>query len=275
MMKLYIITIFCFLTVGCADKNDVVVNNLDQDKIVEKYLKNGAWNHHYLTKEWDQWINKGLQKDSTIAYLWQQKALPFWKQKKYQLAISYYDKAVHLDREKWLSRLGFLKCIFAKDYSSALVDLIDYQKEFGSTHEQDHTLEFYIGICNLQLNHYDNALKILKENVENQESEYGINWVHFLDRYYLAIAYYETNNYKNAITEFNKVLNEYPNFSDAQYYKSICLKYIGQIEEAKALMIIGKDNFEKGNTFNEASSLYEIYPYQLTWQWSVIESVLN
>jgi len=246
-----------------------------EKEIIDTYLKNGAWKHHYLTKEWDEWINKALEKDTTIALLWQNKAIPFWKQGKYQLATEYYNKAVKLDRKKWLSRLGFLKCIFAKDYKSALIDLINYKKEFGSIYEQDHPLEFYMGICYLQLNQYEKALKVLQEDVINQEKDNGKDWVHFLDRFYLAITHYELGNYNNAITEFDAVLKEYPNFSDAQYYKSLSLNYLGKTELAKKLVYQGRTNFENGITISEDSSLYEVYPYQVTWQWNNIDSIFK
>jgi len=244
----------------------------NKEAIIETYLKNGAWNHHYLTKEWEEWIDKGIQKDAGIAYLWQQKALPYWKQKKYQLAISYYNKAVELDRETWLSRLAFLKCVFAKEYDNALIDLIQYKKEFGSTYEQDHPLEFYMGLCYLQLNQFDNALEVLQEEINKQPNMSG--WVHFLDRFYLAISFYELEDYKTAIIEFDKVLNEYPQFSDAQYYKSICLSKLGYKQLAKELLRQGQANFKKGYTINEDSALYEDYPYQITWQWKVAEHIV-
>ena len=276
--KIFTILVISFCTIGCKGQNDQNGQFKDaknQELIIQKYLKNGAWNHHYLTKEWEEWINKGLQEDSTIAYLWQQKALPYWKQKKYKLAISYYDRAVKLDREKWLSRLAFLKCIFAKDYESALSDLNAYLNEFGSTYEQDHSLEFYKGICYLQMNKYEDAVNVLREDIEKQEKESGEAWVHYLDRFYLGIAYYETDNYAMAISEFDKILKVYPNFSDAQFYKSVCLKYIGKMEEAKALMMVGKSNYKNGYTFNEDSNKYENYPYQLTWQWDVSTAILE
>lgn len=275
MNKCIAFAFFFMSIVSCKGQVENAANTNTQDEIIEKYLKNGAWNHHYLTKEWDEWINKGIQADSTIAYLWQQKALPFWKQKKYSLAVKYYDKAVKYDRKRWLSRLAFLKCIFAKDYEGALTDIKTYINEYGSTYEQDHSLEFYMGLCYLQLNQFDKAFETLNDNVKNQELKYGIDWVHYLDRYYLAIAYYEQSNYTQAILEFDKVLKEYPNFSDAQYYKSICLNYLGKKEEAKLLMALGKSNFENGNTFNEDSNQYEDYPYQLTWQWNVTDSILK
>jgi tetratricopeptide (TPR) repeat protein len=246
-----------------------VENNQEerQKLIIEKYLKNGAWNHHFLSKEWEEWIDLGLHQDSTIAYLWQQKALPYWKQKKYTLAIDYYDKAVKYDRKQWLSRRAFLKCIFSKDYKGAIEDFELYKKEFGMTYEQDHPIDFYIGMCYLQLNQFDLALRILHNNIEDQISEHGDNWPHYLDRYYLAIAFFENQDYNSAILQFDLVLKEYTRFSDAQYFRAICLHKIGQNELALSCMKTGKSNFEKGLTFNEDSNQYESYPYQLTWQW--------
>lgn len=254
-----------------------VENNQDerQELIIETYLKNGAWNHHFLSKEWDQWINLALQQDSTIAYLWQQKALPYWKQKKYQLAVECYENAVKYDRKEWLSRLGFLKCIFAKDYEGALIDLNNYSTEFGLQYEQDHPLDFYKGLCFLQLNQFQKACDVFKEIVENQERKHGADWVHYLERYYYAISNYELKNYQLANRELDKVLKEYNNFSDAQYYKALCMNYLGEKERAKTIMELGKLNFENGYTFNEDSNRYEDYPYQITWQWAASESLLK
>lgn len=275
MTKLYTLIIFCLLLTACTEKVENIVISSSQEETIEKYLRNGAWNHHYLTKEWDEWITKGLAANPTIAYLWQQKALPLWKQKKYQLATAYYDKAVELDREKWLSRRGFLKCIFSKDYQGAITDLTAHNQEFGSTYEQNHLLEFYIGISHLQLNQYDQALEHLQENIDKQIREQSIEWVSVLDRFYLGITYYELGEYPKAIAQFDMALKDYPTFSDAQFYKSICLKYVGRKEEASPLMAQGKTNFDKGYSFGEDSNFYEVYPYQVTWQWGAATSLIQ
>tara|TARA_B100001109_G_scaffold224531_1_gene197496 strand:+ start:2026 stop:2838 length:813 start_codon:yes stop_codon:yes gene_type:complete len=246
-----------------------------KDQILETYLEKGAWQHHYLSKEWEEWIDKGLAKDSTIAYLWQQKALPYWKQKKYSQAINFYQKAVKYDEQRWLSRLAFLKCIFAKDFKNALLDFKKYKISYGSTYEQDHPIELYIGICYLQLNEFDKALVCLSANLEMQEQQFGKSWVPVLDYYYLGIAYYELSQFEEAIKQFNAILKEHPTFSDALFYKSLCLKYLGNKEKAIQLMAYGKEQFEAGNTFQEDSNKYESYPYQITWQWSISKYLLN
>lgn len=277
MSKIVILVYLSFISLNCyaQNKQEFSEKKSNQGQIIEEFLKKGAWKYHFLSKEWGQWIDRGIQKDSTISLLWQQKALPFWKQKKYKLAISCYDRAVELDRKRWLSRLAFLKCIFAKDYQGALVDLKSCKKEFGSSYQQDHSTEFYMAICYLQTNQYQKALTILKEKITEEEKEKGKAWIHFLDRFYLAISFYELAKYEEAILEFDKVLKEYPTFSDAQYYKSLCLKETGEKEFAQVLIKIAKSNYAKGYTFNEDSSKYEDYPYQVTWQWDSIEYIMK
>jgi tetratricopeptide (TPR) repeat protein len=248
---------------------------MSQEAIIDKYLKNGAWQYHYLSKEWEEWIEKGLQQDSSIAYLWQQRAIPLWKQKKYNLAISYYEKAVQSDPERWLARLGFLKCIFAKDYLGSNRDLKAYLQKFGSTYEQDHPLEFYIGLNYLQTNQLEKAHQTLQQSIIQQEKQQGSNWAHYLEYYYLAISQYELGNYQAASTTFETVLKKYPEFSDALFYKSICENYLGNKTLAKELAALGKDYYQKGSSFNEDSNLYETYPYQISWQWQAIDQMIR
>lgn len=247
---------------------------LSKDEITNTYLKKGAWNYHYLDHEFTTWVDKGITQDSTIAYLWQQKALPLWKQHKYDLAIMYYNKAIQLDPEQWLSRLGYLKCIFAKQYHSALEDLNTYIKHYGSTHEQDHALEFYQAICYLQLENYNKALSLLQKEISAQEMQHGEDWVHYLDRFYLAIIYFELEQYANAILEFDKVLQTYPNFSDAQFYQAICYHKLGDSKSANIIAIQGQLNHEYGRSFSEDASIYVNYPYQVTWQWDILQTSL-
>lgn len=236
-------------------------------QIITTYLKQGAWNHHYVTKEWHEWIDKGLEQDSTIALLWQQKALPYWKTRKYDLAIEYYGKAVYYNREKYLSRRGFLICVFAKRYRLALEDIRAYHSEYGETYENDHSLRFYEGLCYLGLNQYEDAFETFSKEISMQEKEHGQQWVPYLERFYLAISYYELGQYENAVKQFDLVLEEYTNFSDAKFWKGKCLIYLGQVEEGKELQREGYENHKAGYTFNEGSSPYESYPYQITWEW--------
>ena len=79
-------------------------------------MKNGAWKYTLGSYEWQTEIDKGLAKDSTIAYLWQQKAMPYFKARKYEVGMTFLDKAVQYNPERWQPYRGFMKCIFSKSY---------------------------------------------------------------------------------------------------------------------------------------------------------------
>lgn len=58
-----------------------VTKNKAQDAIVDEFLTNGTekYNYRYNMAERQNSIDEGLKKDSTIARLWQQKAMPYFK----------------------------------------------------------------------------------------------------------------------------------------------------------------------------------------------------
>src|SRR5690606_33299861 len=103
-------------------------------------------------------LDAGIKKDSTIAYLWQQKAMPYFKVKKYEVGMQYIDKAVALDTKRYQSYRAFIKCIFAKTYKEAIIDFEQCIADWGDNFEMDHSYSFYIGLSYLQLNEFDKAV---------------------------------------------------------------------------------------------------------------------
>lgn len=240
-------------------------NKKKQEGIVNEHLKNGAWRYQIYSQEWQDEIDKGLAKDSTIAYLWQQKANPLVKQGKYEIGIEYLDKAVKYDREKWQDYRAFIKCIFAKTYREAIEDFKDYKKRFGYGYVMDHTYDFYIGLSYLQLNQFKKAEKIFNEDYSRQINENGKDWLHHLDLFYYGISKYELRKYEEAIEIFDLALEIYPQFSDVQVYKAVCLRKLGKTEEAKIYDELAEKNGRQGFTIDEDNAIYERYPYQTRW----------
>lgn len=236
----------------------------EQEKIIEQYLTNCAekYNYNIQMSERQACLDEGLKIDSTIAYLWQQKAMPYFKARKYEVAMNFLDKAVQYNPQRWQPYRGFMKCIFSKAYQDAIADLEDCKKKFGNLYVMDHTYDFYIAISYLQLNEYAKAETILQNYVDEiyknrQQLE------HHTAYFYLGIAKYELKKYDEAIAVFDKALKVYPNFSDVKYYKYICLMFVGKNEEAKELYAQAKENFKLGYKLNEDNTIYELYPYQL------------
>tara|TARA_B110000908_G_C10265169_1_gene463107 strand:- start:3484 stop:4299 length:816 start_codon:yes stop_codon:yes gene_type:complete len=271
MKNIFIIVIVCFFGFSQCKKNEsapLISKELKKEshkKIIDKYVINGAkkYNYKFQMAEWQNKLDEGLKIDSTVAYLWQQKAMPYFKARKYEVGMKYLDKAVFYNPERWLSYRAFIKCIFAKTYKAAILDFEKCIDSEGNGYVMDHTYNFHIALSYLQLNEFEKAEKIFSIDIENQKKE----WVdaHFLDLFYFGISKYEQGKWEEAIKEFDSVLSQYPNFSDVEFYKTICLKRLGRVEEAKKLMIKAKKDGLMGNTIFEDNSIYETYPYQVRW----------
>ena len=91
-----------------------------QDAIIKEHVSDCAvgYNYNYMMKEYQECLDAGLKKDSTIAYLWQQKAMPYFKARKYEVGMPLIDKAVFYDEKRWLPYRAFIKCIFQKKYGA-------------------------------------------------------------------------------------------------------------------------------------------------------------
>ena len=235
-----------------------------QKLIIKEHLNDCAQQYDYrvLMSERQKCLDAGLAKDSTIAYLWQQKAMPLFKMRKYEAGMIFLDKAVKYDEKRWLDYRAFIKCIFVKSYKDAIIDFEKCKTFFGNTYVMDHTYDFHIALCYLQLNEFDQAEKIFKKDTDNQKKLLGE--AHHLDLFYYGISLYEQNKFKESIEIFNRALKQYPEFSDVKFYKGIAMIRIGESKElANKLIEESKKDLEKGYTINEDQIFYEMYPYQI------------
>lgn len=255
---------------SCNARQVVALNEeakkANQDSIITRYANNRAhtFNYRYQLPEWQAALDEGLQQDSTIAYLWQQKAMPYFKSRKYEVGMRYLDKAVHYDRKRYLPYRAFIKCIFSKSYAASIVDFEESIKIWGDTYEMDHTYTFYIALAQLMLNEFENAERNFKKTIATQTLTMGE--AHHLDLFYYALTHYELQQYKEALAIFDICLKQYPKFSDALYYKALCLFRIGRPEaEYMELMQLGQEYAKQGYTINEGNAVYEPYPYQVDW----------
>jgi len=268
MKKLIYILLFGFFALGACRKdkktNSGIPNNKErQDSIVQKYLVDSEKRYGYRSPYWQYYIDKGLAKDSTIAYLWQQKAMPLFKSRKYELGMQYLDKAVFYDKSGYLGYRAFIKCIFAKTYKEALRDLDACMAMEGNIHVMDHTYRFYQALCYLQLNEFGKAEELLKLELDEMTEKWGQDGVHHLELLYYGIVHYEQKEYEEAIRIFDRVLKIYPQFSEAIYYKAVSYAYSDQYNLVEPLLKQAAAYYDAGYTINEDNAIYEWYPYQL------------
>ncbi|WP_300670205.1 tetratricopeptide repeat protein [Soonwooa sp.] len=234
-----------------------------KEEVYEKYLKKGAYNHSIYHPKYQQYIDSALAIRPNDAFLLQQKAMPLFKEKKYELGMQYMDKAVENDDkyDKYLSYRAFIKCIFQKNYKSAIQDFDLLISHYSTGIIMDHTFYFYRGLSKLQLNQLDAAEKDIQSSIDfSKANKFD---PHYFELFYLGIIYLEKENYTKAMEYFDQSLKYYPKYSDSQFYKATCLYFLNKKQEAYNLLLTSKINFDNGDTITEDNKFYEEYPYQL------------
>lgn len=245
-----------------ADKKETKKKIDAQDSIrLYKYL-NKVGEFPLFSMKRQLYIDSALNIVPKASQLWQQKAMPLFKQKKYEIGMTYLDSAVKYDKTKhWLEYRAFIKCIFQKSYRAAIIDFNLAQKQNGNSFVMDHSYQFYKGLCYLQLNKFDSAEylidKEIKEEIKTRKEAHHLHWL------YLGIVQFEKENYVEAIKSFDSGLKLYPQFSDIQFYKAVCLHELKQYKQAVELLQSAKENLQNGYGINEDNAIYEAYPYQI------------
>ncbi len=162
--------------------------SLSEEQIITKYLENGAWRFRYFAPEYQLYIDSAIALNPTIAYLYQQKSMPLYKQGKYSVGLQYLNKAVELAPVKYIDYRAFMKCIFAKNYTEALDDFILSKKlKSENGYVMDHSYNFYIGLCYIQLNEYQKAFDYLNKSIRQVEATSGEKWCTILICFMLAL----------------------------------------------------------------------------------------
>lgn len=244
-------------SVGYAQKDSSAQQHIS-DSIYNRIARSGA--HSYFSHRWQNYYDSLLKIEPDNAQYWQLKAMPYFKHRQYEVGMQFLDKAVAIDPKEWLQYRGFIYCIFAKNYTAAITDYSLFKKQYGVQVRMEHSTNFYLGLSYLMLNKLDSAKYFFEEDITNSKE----SSIHFMNWFYLGIIQYEKEHYEKAIEYFDKTLKEYSTFSDAQYYKAKCLRYLHKDKEAKELLLLSRENFMKGYTFTEDNVVYELYPYQIS-----------
>lgn len=261
MRKLFIVFIFLL---GCSQKGEKAEEKSypSEEEVTKRFLNH---QYHYFAPEWQLYLDSAIQMNPTVAYFYQQKAMPLYKQRKYEAGLLFLNKAVELDSVRYIDYRAFMKCIFTKDYKGAIEDFEKAKKIKGEHgYVMDHSYDFHLGLSHLQLNDYNRAASYFTASINYTKEKSGEDWVHYLDLFYLGIANYELKNYAEAIIQFDKSLAVYKNFAEAEYYKALSLAKLDKQDEALELYKQADKHFREGHSINEDNAVYEKYPYQIS-----------
>ncbi|MCI5057171.1 MAG: hypothetical protein MRY83_13745 [Flavobacteriales bacterium] len=244
---------------------------MNQLNIQQKAFVDSAWKNIYklpiFSLERQKAIDLVLEKDSSIAWFWQQKAMPLYKQRKYELGQVYLNKAVTLNPDRWLEYSGFMECLFSKNPSEALLRLDLALEKYGNRVFMDHSTQFWRALSYIQLNEFDSTETILSGDIQGLMNDKGEDWVHHLDLFYLGIAQLELEKFQEAEKTFDWALQKYPKFSDIWFYKYRLAQQEGDTTLAKLCFEKAEDYAKQGYTINEDNIAYEPFPYQVNWDY--------
>lgn len=210
--------------------------------------------------------DSALRIDPTNARIWQQKAMPYLKNGDFISWVKYINKAVEYAPKRYLAYRGFCKAIFIKDYESALIDFEMTQKLYPPNtpvYEMDHNMEYFRGICYLELGQLDSARFFMEKSVKRQIDEKGLEWTHYGDLFYLGVIYFELNDLSKAQYYMDLSLKNYAQFPDANYYKALILNKLGQTGEALEHLAQIENAWKKKYRMNEDNEIYSNYPKQI------------
>jgi tetratricopeptide (TPR) repeat protein len=230
------------------------------DSVLIKMYEKGMNRSSLYSQDRQHYLDSLLAITPENAYYWQQKSMPLFKQKKYETGMVYLDSAVLYDSNEWLDYRAFIKCIFQKSYAASIADFEGSKKLKGFNFVMDHSYDFYLGLCYLQMDKFAIADSFMQSSLRWADANFGEG--HYIEYFYLGIVKMELNQDSLAISLFNRSLKIYPQFPDAQYYKAVCLKRQGHVNEALAVMTKALKNLNEGYSNNEDNAIYEEYPYQ-------------
>lgn len=235
-----------------------------QDSLITKYLINGAHRYGYLHPNWARYCDSLIAICPTIAYAYQQKAIPLIKDGQYEAAFALENKAAELDPNQYLAYRGFLKCIFTKDYAGAVSDFQQVARLKPNGREMDHTYPFFEGLCHLELGDYPQAEADFAQDMRLQREADSQSEVHYNTLFYVGVLYVVMKNDKLAHAYLARCLQAYPQHPEANYYLALLHRKQGNHELAKRHLNLAQQALTKGYTLNEDNTYYANYPRQIT-----------
>ena len=235
-----------------------------RDSLVAKYLDRGAHRFSYMHPSWARYCDSLITKCPNIAEAYQQKAIPLIKGGKYEEAFALEQQAAALDPPKWLAYVGFLKCIFTKDYDGALADFQQARRLKPNGREMDHTYPFFEGLCNLEMGQYKRAEKSFNQDMALQRGASGTGEIHFNTLFYVGTLYLEMKKYELATSYLTKCLLAYPQHPDANYYLALTYRAQGNAALTTKHLLVAQRALLSGYRLNEDNIFYANYPHQIT-----------
>jgi tetratricopeptide (TPR) repeat protein len=255
----------CRSTAGIS-KADDCGNRKFRDSLIVKYVDKGAERLPYMYNNplWESYLDSILLICPNIATAYQLKAVPAIKNGEYIKAYRLDEKAAELDSQQFVSYLGFLKCIFTKDYAGAIIDFNRAIRIIPGGGEMDHGFYFYLGICYLELGNYPESEMNFNKDIFSQNQGDSTREVHFNSLLYMGIVKSANNEIDSAEIYLKRSLQIYGELPEANYYLALIYKKRHDTDLERRYLGAAKKSILAGYSMNEDNLYYVNYPRQIT-----------
>ena len=175
----------------------------------------------------------------------------------FENGFKYLDKAVELDPKLHLGYRGWIRLRKMRDYDKALIDFdrLDSLTPNFVDAPWGEDIDFLRGECYFGKKEYSKAIKLFNRHIKNQKE----GWADIYSFVYLGLCEYELGNYRKAITEFKRALNQFEYTPESYFGIAKAHFKLGEFEIAKEYLTKAEKNihFKRDDVYNEF--LNEIY----------------
>lgn len=253
---------FLILLISCK-------NLTDEEKIKKSDdMINGG--HYILSPNYQGSVKMMTYTEDAIALnplnadAWRELSIPYLKRGIPHKWKPLFDKAVYHDSINWQPWRGYLYLWFYRDYKKAIADFdaSDTLTPNFIDAPQGHSVDYWRGIAYLGLKNHEKSNWYFEKHIKKETEDFGEDYVDLTAFLYNGIAYFEAQDYKNALDNFDKQLKYSRNLSaDAKYYKAQILKTENKIADAKAFIESAIDDYNLGYYNNRpyVEALRQIY----------------
>ena len=181
----------------------------------------------------------------------------------YDIAMANLEKAYKINPKEIGGYYGWVLLYYYHDYEKALNILNaydDFTPKF-SDYPMGECIHYLKGLAHKQLNNYEEAVKEFDVSINNQLKEHSENWVDYTTFLNRGITLYLQNKNEEAINEFERVIRNYKECSEAYYFKGLSFIELNEKEKAcenfnEALNLI-KKGYKSSDPYVEL--FHEIY----------------
>ena len=209
-----------------------------------------------------------LEKYPNTHEAYMSRSVAYTKTGEHATGFTMLNRAVELAPILNLGYRAFVKLYMMHDTEGALQDCLrlDSLTSYAKPGVWGEDMDMVIGLCYLQLNDFQKARLRFTNSIKTVTQEAGKEWNSPRVFLYLGITLLKEKECSQALQVLDELIQLYPNFSEAYYYKAQCYSTLKDLKNAEATLEKCRQVFKKyGAEKNPYFEMpYQIYPSMLS-----------